>query len=211
MSKFKISEDIKFFLKETWYYAFKNDLNFPQSCGLVSLIMTYFLNYTNLRNIYDIYCTRGCFKNEKEEDENFCEDFIDVDRYSIDNLEIPCGNCNSCDFMVSHSWIELISKENNETIILDFTSIQFEDDFCDYQEKLLTKKFSKDELYEYIIKRSNIIITKEDNIFKNYIPLEIPIESHLVMETTKRFHKQNIKNDILDMIEYCNIQEKVFN
>lgn len=193
------------FIKETLFYAYKRDVNFPKSCGLVSLIMTYLLSYTELPKYYDIFCTRGCFKNEKEEDENFCEDYMEINRFNADEVETDCGYCDCCDFMISHSWIELINREKDETLILDFTAIQFEDNFVDYEEDLLNKPYSKDELYQYINERTNFIITKQNETFKDYIPLEVPMSLELITETTKSLYYKNITNNIIDMLNFSDL------
>lgn len=155
-------------VKEILYYHYRTDVVFPRSCGSVSMILTYLFEKSELSSEYDIYYKRGHYRNDNEEEDSLCEDLsVEYDRYSS-LKSFPCVNCG-CDYMVGHSWIEIINKESNEMIILDFTSIQFEEEFADYHQELLDSEFDETELYDFLAKNSTFIVKKTDDKFRNYI------------------------------------------
>lgn len=194
-------------IKDVLYYAYKYDLSFPRSCGLVSMILTYlFGSNETFTQKYDISCVRGCFRDPEGED--YCEDFFeDMYRYnceSEDFLSCGCHNCGACTLMTPHSWIEIKNRITDEVTILDFTSIQFEENFPDYQNDLLGK-YTLDELYTYIKERSKFVIKEDDNIFDYYIPLSSIENYKTVINKTDELRGTKFTNPILDYLEEHNL------
>lgn len=155
-------------VKEVLYHHYRTDWHFPRSCGYVSMTLAYLFEKSELSSEYDICYKRGHYRNDNEEEDSHCNELSrEYDRYSPLN-SFPCTNCG-CDYMIGHSWIEITDKRNGEALILDFTSIQFEEDFADYHQELLDSDFNATELYEYLGKNSNFVIKESDYQFKNYI------------------------------------------
>lgn len=196
---------VKNFIAKTLYYAYKNDTNFPESCGTVSSIMTFLLSYTDISKYYYVNYIRGYYKNPKYEDENFCEDYVEINRSTCEKVKCCYNKCTCCDVLTGHSWIEITDKDMGELTILDFTSIQFKDDYSRYKEELLISNHTEDSLLEYIAQRSNFVINKKDKEFENYIPIEVPREMDLIVRATNRLYKKNIDNEIIEMLKYSNL------
>ena len=194
-------------IKKALYYAYKTDLSFPRSCGLVSVLISYMIACRDeYLEKYEITCVRGCFKNIGSEDE-WCEDYLDdITRYNYKEFECNCHNCNCCDAMVAHSWIELKDKISNETIILDFTSIQFEEDILDYEEEILETTFTEDELFDYLKERSLFIVKESDSRFLQYIPLSTKENAITYVECTKECERCSFSNEIIDFLEYSKLK-----
>ena len=106
--------------------------------------------------------------------------------------------------MTPHSWIEIKNRITNEVTILDFTSIQFEENFPDYQNDLLGK-YTLDELYTYIKERSKFVIKEDDNIFDYYIPLSSIENYKTVINKTDELRGTKFTNPILDYLEEHNL------
>lgn len=167
----EILKEVSPIVKDILYYAYKNDISFPRSCGLVSTLLTYFLKDTLLSSKYEVKCIRGIFKNIEVSE--WCEDVeYEIDRYNYEFYDCICHNCGCCDFMNPHSWVELQNKENNKVIILDFTQIQFDSNFCDLQQEILDSNWNKEELFQYIEHNSYNLISETNIMFQYYIPLE---------------------------------------
>lgn len=167
-------------VKNVLYHHYLTDVAFPRSCGSVSMVLTYIFQTTTLSNNYEISCHRGHYRNDNEYEDCYCDEssFIFKRGDNLDNF--PCLNC-SCDYMVGHSWIEFKNKDTHAVTILDFTSIQFEDDFGDYHEDLISSNHNKISLYNYLSKHSKFIIEEEDIQFNRYISSErVYTGSHLI-------------------------------
>ena len=63
-----VKQEVNRCIKDILYYAYKNDVVFPRSCGLVSTLLTYSLKDTSLSSNYDIFLIRGIFKNINNRD-----------------------------------------------------------------------------------------------------------------------------------------------
>lgn len=166
-----LSEVIKD-VKEVMYFHYKCDISFPRSCGSISTILTYVFQNTKLKNLYEISYKRGHFKNKLQEEDCFCDENMynlsfDFQR-GYDLADFSCINCG-CNYMVEHSWIELKNLKDNKISILDFTSIQFEEECYNYFDEIQNTKFNEDSLYEYLKDRSCFIIEEDDERFYNYI------------------------------------------
>lgn len=167
----EILKEVSPIIKDILFYAYKNDISFPRSCGLVSNILTYFLKDTLLSSKYEVKCIRGVFKNIDAPE--WCDDVeYEINRYNYESYDCICHNCGCCNFMNPHSWVELQNKENNKVIILDFTQIQFDSNFCDLQQEILDSNWNKEELFQYIEHNSYSLISETDIMFQYYIPLE---------------------------------------
>lgn len=175
-------------VKDILYHCYQTDVSFPRSCGTVSMVLAYLFELSDLSDEYEITYERGHYRNENEEE--WCEE-LSLDFQRGDNLEnFPCFNCN-CDYMVGHSWIELVSKIDQEIFILDFTSIQFEEDFGDYHEELLDSDHDKDSLYDYISRRSKFVIDNTDWRFNHYINSERTRTGKELVRTVKETIEEN--------------------
>lgn len=170
-------EQIKEILMDILYYACKNDISFPRSCGIVSTLFAYFFKDTELAKDYEIVLVRGVYRNENEADFG-CDDISDdIDRYHCQNWNHCCVDCG-CDYMNPHSWIEI--QKGEKTAIIDATKIQFEDDFVDYQEYLLKTKLTKEKLFDYLDEHSTMFLEESSEDFKNYIVVKVKTISQLV-------------------------------
>ena len=193
------------------YYLYKNDFYFPRSCGAVSTTLACILQDKNVKDLYNIKYVRGHYRNDYEEfqggcyvlDEDACVNELDYNRYS--NLtDFECYNC-SCDYMVGHSWIELESTDNSEeSIILDFTSIQFEEDFDDYYNELLEDKFDKNELFTYLKDRSHFIVYSNDLRYENYLKSERELTGEYIHNTVARVLQEDRQSDTTILLEAIN-------
>lgn len=145
---------------EILYLCYKEDINFPRSCGLVSSFMAYNLfNNEEIRNLYDVNYFRGHYRDDNEEDD--CP-YLDLN----DDDFSECIDC-SCDFIVGHSWIELVNKNTNKIHIIDLTSSQFSDDIGDLEVFLMENKcLSKSEVVNTLSNYGSFI---EDINKDNYI------------------------------------------
>lgn len=192
-------------VKDVIFYAYKNDKSFPRSCGLVSRVLTYLFGENNdLTSKCDINYVRGCFKNPIYE--TWCEDYhSDINRNNYANEKFAncnCHNCNACDSMIPHSWIEITNRKTREITILDFTSIQFEENFPDYQNDLL-KPFTKEELYAYLEKRTDFLIRENNMKFNQYIPLTGIENFKDIIKNTNELKGTNTTNFIINYLEKC--------
>lgn len=186
------------------YHLYKTDISFPRSCGSVSMAMALILQNTDIKEEYDISYIRGHFRNDNEYEDCYCDVAeLDFDRFSdISNFE--CLNCN-CDYMIGHSWIEFTNKITKENIILDFTSIQLEEDFCDYHSDILESDFNKEELFDYLQKRSKFIVFSNDSRYRKYIKSEKQLSGEHILSTTKETISENCISALtilLDAIDY---------
>lgn len=184
-----------------------NDINFPRSCGSISMVLTTILQDSEISKKYNISYIRGHFRNDYNEEYCECEvGFYDgYDRNS--NLDdFDCSNCD-CDYMVAHSWIELECKETKKVTILDFTGIQFEEDFNDYHSEILETKYllTREEIFDYLRKRSTFVVTEDNTNFTKYIPSEKIYPGEYVLNKTKHIIESKEQSDvtiILDEIGY---------
>lgn len=189
-----IKQEVNRCIKDILYYAYKNDVVFPRSCGLVSTLLTYSLKDTSLSSNYDIFLIRGIFKNINNEEDNFCEesDFLSINRSNFKKYEFNCDYCGICDYMNPHSWVELKDKKTNKIIILDFTQIQFDEWFPNFQDEILNSSWDKEELFQYIEHNSCSLIEETDIFFNYYIPTKSIISLNklinLVNEEGSSYH-----------------------
>lgn len=193
--------------KKILFHCYKEDINFPKSCGAVSMTLACILQtIEHITAKYLIKYHRGHFRNDNEYEECFC-DIAEEDclRFNSDLIKnIQCINC-TCEYMVGHSWVELINKENQEITILDFTSIQFEDEFPDYESELLESDFNKDELFNYLIEKSQFYVHKKDSRFNKYLRTEQVVTGEYILNKTKEVYSDNSVSDltlILDNIGF---------
>lgn len=169
----EIIKEVIPFAKDILFYAYKNDLSFPRSCGLVSNILTYFISKTSLPTKYEIHCIRGIFKDI--ENGEWCDDVnYEIDRYNYKTYDCICHQCGCCDFMNPHSWIELIDKKTKKEYILDFTQIQFTENFPTIHQTILETIWENaNDLFDYLSSNVDFFIINDDNdMFQYYIPLE---------------------------------------
>ena len=175
-----------------------DDINFPRSCGSISMILTVIFQDSNLKDKYDISYVRGHFRNDYQEEYCECE-FIYYDKYdrfsNLDNFD--CSNC-TCDYMTGHSWIELRNKSTDEVVIVDFTNIQFEEDFPDYQSEILESNyaFNTNEIFEYLKERSEFIIDKNHRYFNHYIVSKKVCSGEYALNKTKEVIKKNKESGV---------------
>lgn len=191
-------------LTDLLYHLYKTDISFPRSCGSVSMAMALILHNTDIKEEYDITYIRGHFRNDNEYEDCYCDVAeLDFDRFSgINNFE--CLKCNY-DYMIGHSWIELANKITKENIILDFTSIQLEEDFCDYHSDILESDFNKEELFDYLQKRSKFIVFSSDLRYRKYIKSERELDGECILSKTKETISEDCVSDLtilLDAINY---------
>ena len=106
--------------------------------------------------------------------------------------------------MVAHSWIEITNKKSKENIIIDFTSIQFEEDFCDYHNDILESDFNKDELFDYLAKRSKFIIFSDDLNYKKYIKSEKELNGEYILSTAKETILENCVSQLTELLDAIN-------
>lgn len=165
--------DVNRELLSVFYYHYKNDINFPRSCGSISVVMTVILQNSSAKELYDIFYVRGNYKNDLYIEDDACEEVVECDYNRESNLSsFDCIGCGGCDYMLGHSWIELVDKKTKKTIILDLTSIQLEEDFGDYETDIMNSEFDKNELFDYMLERSKFIVLESDSRFNNYIRSE---------------------------------------
>lgn len=202
MDKFFDEENIEK-IKQVLFYAYEHDVYFPKSCGKVSMMLTTIFQNSSLQKDYNIIYIRGYFKNEKEYDNCYCLD-VDSEFKRGDNIKnFPCIDCDGCDYIIPHSWIELKNKNTNKVIIIDFTSIQFTTNFEIYSDELSCNKFKKDELYNYLIKRSKFIIKENEKEFFSYIPFKKLI-AEFIIEKTKRIISEGNSSELIDCLNEIN-------
>lgn len=186
-------EAIKDDIIRVMYHHYETDISFPRSCGSVSMIMTYLLHCRDLHSIYDIKYIRGYYRNLEMEDDA-CDEVLDaIEEDSFKYLD--CTDC-SCEFMNVHSWIELKNKNNNEQIILDLTSIQFEEDYGDYRDDIVNSHFDSIELMDYICSNSNIIVNSGSSNFLNYIKTEDSLSSKELFDLTKEILNEGSDSEL---------------
>ena len=198
LSKINLNE-----VKEILYHHYKTDIVFPRSCGSVSMGLVLMMQNSHLSKEYQILYQRGHFRNDYEYEFCYCDMAEEnFNRFScLDNFN--CRNC-SCDYMVGHSWIELIDKSTNEITILDFTSIQFEEDFPDYQSEISENILDKEELYDYIFKRSKFVVHENDTRFKNYIKSERTYTGEYILNQTKEIIEENSVSSLTVLMDSLN-------
>lgn len=187
-------------IKKILQYHYKKDDSFPRSCGSVSMVLLYVLENSKLKDEYNISYKRGHFKNELEQEDCFCDESIIDFSFDIkrgdDLTNFCCIGCNSCDYMVNHSWIEIENKKDKKITILDFTSIQFEEDFYEYNNELLENDFNEDELYEYLKERSKFIINEKDKEFNNYLVSEKEYSGEQILEIVDNLLKEKDDSEL---------------
>lgn len=195
LSKERIEE-----VQKVLYHHYLNDVVFPRSCGSVSMVLAYLFEKSNLSNDYEISYQRGHYRNDNEEEYFYCDE-VSFTFNRGDNLDkFPCLNCN-CDYMVGHSWIELKNKKDNKVTILDFTSIQFEEDFIDYHEELLNIKYDKESLYNYLLKRSKFVVHETDFQFNRYINSQRTYTGSHLVKTVKEIIENKGASDLSILLE----------
>jgi len=189
LSKERIEE-----VQSVLHHHYLTDVAFPRSCGSVSMALSYLFEKSSLSNDYDISYQRGHYRNDNEEEDCYCDE-VSFTFKRGDNLDkFPCLNCH-CDYMVGHSWIELKNKKDNKVTILDFTSIQFEEDFIDYQEELLNSKHGKESLYHYLLERSKFVVHETDFQFNRYISSERTYTgAHLVKTVQETIENKGVSD-----------------
>lgn len=186
------------------FYSFENEIGFPRTCGTVSTILAIML-YINkdIRDKYNIFYIRGHFKNNNEEDEFYCDDYEEMSRSNFEYNK--CINCNCCDFINAHSWVEITNKETGIVYIIDFTGIQFHQDIKDIESIILQPNLNKDSLFEFIKKYSKFIITKEHENFENYIPDVKNLTGQFLYEISVEKYNDGIDTDILYVLNDMNL------
>lgn len=100
--------------------------------------------------------------------------------------------------MTGHSWIELRNKSTDEVVIVDFTNIQFEEDFPDYQSEILESNyaFNTNEIFEYLKERSEFIIDKNHRYFNHYIVSKKVCSGEYALNKTKEVIKKNKESGV---------------
>lgn len=180
-------------LKDTIFYHYKSDINFPRSCGSISMTLTAIFEDSNLKELYDISYVRGHFRNDYEEEYCYCEVglYETYDRLS-DLNNFDCHDC-SCDYMTAHSWIEFKDKITKKVTIIDFTNIQFEENFPDYHSDIVESNYSltKNEIFEYIYNRSSFIVSSTHKNFNKYIPSTEILSGKYILDKTRSLLKNN--------------------
>ena len=194
-------------VKDVLYQLYLSDISFPRSCGAVSMAIACILQTKDyITSKYDVMYHRGHFRNDNEYEFCYC-DIADLNclRFSKDIIAtMECLNC-SCDYMVGHSWVELIDKETKDVTILDYTSIQFAEDFPDYQIEILENEYTKDEIFNYLKLRSCFYVHKDNVNFDKYIKSERELSGEYILKTVKDTYKENAVSDltiILDKIKF---------
>lgn len=188
------------------YYACLYDISFPRSCGLVSMLVTFDIHaIPGLAEHFDIYYCRGHFRDNYYADENFCDDYEEVDRDTAD-----CSNCVdcTCEHMAQHSWIELVHKNSGKTIILDFTSIQFGEFFMDHHETILTTRWTEQSLFEYLINNSEFFISEIHTNFEHYLNTGNRLSSSSIYDFSLKMYKKNVYTEVVEYINYLEKQKK---
>lgn len=195
-------------IKKVLYYHYKKDDSFPRSCGSVSMILSYIFQNSKLKDYYEISYKRGNFKNESEEDFCECDEFMDNFSFNIkrgdDLTNFCCTDCGYCDYMVSHSWIEIKDLNDSKITILDFTSIQFEEDFYEYNNELLESEFNEDELYKYLKERSKFIVSEEDSEFNNYLVSAKEYSGEHLLEIVDNLLKEKDDSELTFLLKELN-------
>lgn len=162
MDNLQILKRIEREAQRVLYYAYKTSETFPRSCGVVSGLLARIIYRQNLLPEYDVYYIRGLHLKQYEipDECSFCRGAE----------KIPCSSCEGCCGVDEHSWIEVVDKQTNERIILDFTSIQFDEEVILYEECFYDNDFTVKELYDFIWENSYFTVNEEDENFKDYIP-----------------------------------------
>lgn len=192
-------------VKKVLYYHYKKDISFPRSCSSVSMSLALMMANTDLSKEYDIYYHRGHFRNDEWVEEG-C--FLEYDkeeyptRTCFDNMS-ECSGC-TCDFLTGHSWIELIDKNTNKVTILDFTSIQFDEDICDLESDLKESNFNKDEFFDFMLNNSNFVVNETDDNYIKYIKTGVSYEGNFLIEKTKETIKENAVSSLSVILENIN-------
>lgn len=192
-------------VERVMYHHYEKDMSFPRSCGSVSMLMTYLLHLRGLSKYYNIEYIRGHYRDDNSEDIG-CDELLNLNYDRTYNLkDFECSGC-SCEYMVGHSWIELTSKTDKTVYIIDLTSIQFEEDFGDYQDTIINSVFDKDELMDYMSKNSDFVITKDDSRFLNYIRTEESLDSSYVYNLTDEIMKDGDDSELSLILKELDIR-----
>ncbi|MFW6015233.1 MAG: hypothetical protein ACOCRK_02200 [bacterium] len=191
----------KSFLKEVkkvWYYAKLFDFNFPNSCALVSMYLTYILskNKALKEDRFTIEYCRGHYRIEDNYDDDY--DMCDFPR--------DCKDC-TCYYMNQHSWIELLDKESTKKFILDFTAYQFLEEYPDIMLGI-KKNISKKELYDYLMKfKQYFCVLEEDEYYRNYYKAKGQYAEDIRKDIDKSMDNARLNNvkQILDLLLFCTV------
>lgn len=186
LSKVNLNE-----VKKVLYYHYKKDISFPRSCSSVSMTLALMMANSELSKEYDIFYHRGHFRNDEWVEEGCFIEYEEEEyptRYDFECMS-ECKNC-TCDFLTGHSWIELIDKKTNKVTILDFTSIQFNEDICDLESDLKESNFNEDELFDFMLNNSEFVVKQDNPKFLKYIKTGISHEGQFVLDTTKKIIKE---------------------
>lgn len=190
-------------LMDILYHLYKTDISFPRSCGSVSMVMTLILSNSSIKDEYEVNYIRGHYRNDNEYEDCYCDIAeLNFDRFS-DLKDFECLNCN-CEYMIGHSWIEITNKVTKENIILDFTSIQLEDDFCDYHSEILESNFDKKELFDYLTKRSKFVVSPDDLRYRKYIKSEKELNGEYILSKTVETISENCISDLTILLNSIN-------
>lgn len=189
MTNIEIKENIKKEVKRVLFYAYKTSETFPSSCGLVAGLLARIIYLKNLLPEYNIYYIRGLHLSRYEiSDEcNFCRS----------TKGVPCNNCKEeCLGVEEHSWIEIIKKNTKERIILDYTSIQFDEEAILFEECLYNEDFDENKLYDFMEENSYFLLTEDNENFQNYIPCYKQVLNGEEVETSIQIMNEYYKREL---------------
>lgn len=183
MTNFELERKIGKEAKLVLFYAYKTSETFPSSCGLVSGLLARIIASKNLLPEYDVFYVRGLHLTRSELNEG-C-------KYSRNEDATPCDDyCDFCTGVNEHSWIEIVKKGTDEKTILDFTSIQFDEEAFLIEECLFDEDFCEDGLYYFLEENSYFIVEQENKKFQDYIPKR------------KVLNGEEVESRIQEMYEY---------
>lgn len=178
-------------IKRILYYHYKNDIYFPKSCDSVSKTIAYALSKDkDICDNYIVKIKRGHFFNENETEDCYC---INFNEDEVNNLNSNCSEC-SCDYMITHSWLELTSKKDNKRTIVDFTSIQFNE----YSN--LGENVTEEEIYNFLKSNSEFLITEDNHLFNNYKNDIYSLDMEYISEKINNQKINGEKTYLLDVI-----------
>lgn len=143
----------------------RNDVfNFPKSCDAITIQMAEFIKSNSMLDDYNVFYIRGHYL--KYPDNVECFDYHEEERIQlregiIAGQKNECMNC-TCSDVEQHSFLELVSKESDTTMVLDFSSYQFHDNFYDLYDTCYT--------IEQLMEVHPFLIEKSSSEFNRYLP-----------------------------------------
>ena len=140
------------FAKQILYWCSKYDFSFPRSCDIVSKYILHCIKDNDyLKQKYDISVLRGHYIIDEDET---CDTFNTLCSGN------PCKGC-TCESVYQHTFLTFENKKTKVCYIVDYTHYQFNENYCDLEEKLLHKQFSKEELFKELSMYSHFVDIRE--------------------------------------------------